>query len=39
MEKSKKDFNFQINDLEKKTIEFRGFSDIENFEEIASQAK
>jgi dynein heavy chain len=39
MENNKKDFNTQINDLEKKTTEFKAFSDIDNFEEIASQAK
>lgn len=39
MENNKKDFNTQINDLEKKTTEFRAFSDIDNFEEIAAQAK
>ena len=39
MENNKKDFNTQINDLEKKTTEFKSFSDIDNFEEIASQAK
>jgi hypothetical protein len=36
MENSKKDFNVQINDLEKKTTEFRAFSNIDNFEDIAA---
>lgn len=39
MENNKKDFNTQINDLEKKTTEFKAFSDIDNFEEIAALAK
>ena len=39
MENNKKDFNIQINELEKKTTEFKAFSDIDNFEEIAANAK
>jgi len=39
MENNKKDFNNTITELDNLTTSFKNFSDIENFEQIAADAK